>query len=142
MMTEQALDMLLEEWAIWVQGGACPASLGYSSAAPSTGNGPKQNHQVMMIRQEEVEAAVMQLQVAGHGMYDSIRRSWISKPQKRFELCAEVLRAEYRAHPAYGDARHEEPGNGTDKTLRRLGISQSTYYRKLSLAKEFILVLI
>lgn len=142
MHTEAALNERLEEWAIWVQGGACPANLGYSRIAPGTSSGPRQHHQVMMNRQEEVESAVMELYVAGHGMYDSIRGSWISKPQKRLELCAEVLRAEYRAHSAYGDARYETPGNCTDKTLKRLGISRSTYYRKLCLAKDFVTSLI
>lgn len=142
MITESALNERLEEWAIWAQGGACPANLGYSSITPSTSSGPRQHHQVMMSRQEEVEAAVMRLHVAGHGMYDSIRSNWISKPQKRLALCAEVIRAEYRAHPAYGDARHEAPGNDTEKTLKRLAISRATYYRKLGLAKEFLIRLI
>jgi len=140
MLTATALEQRLEEWAIWVvHGGACPMNLGYPSSAPGTaGSGSRQTHQVTMTRQEEVEAAVMRLHVAGHGVYDSVREKWICKPQKRLALCAEVLRAEYRAHPAYGDARFEAPGNDNDKTLRRLDISRPTYYRKLNKAKLFV----
>lgn len=140
MLTATALEQRLEEWAIWVvHGGACPMNLGYPSTAPgSTGFGSRQSHQLTMTREEEVEAAVMRLQVAGHGVYDSIRGKWITKPQKRFAQCAEVLRAEYRAHPAYGDARYEAPGNDSDRTLKRLGISRPTYYRKLNHARAFV----
>nr|BDD45204.1 hypothetical protein 10 [Saccharospirillaceae bacterium] len=144
MLTKAALEQRLEEWAIWVQGGAVPVNLGYSCTAPgfSDSVGGGDGHLVTMSRQEAVEAAVMQLQVLGHGVWDSTRHKWIHKPRKRYAKCAEVLRAEYRAHPAYGDARFEEVGNDHEKTLKRLGMSRSTYHRKLALSLEFLLTVI
>lgn len=67
------LEQRLEEWAIWVQGGAVPINLGDSSVAPGFGDGVSGggDYLVMMSRQEEVEAAVMRLQVLGHGLCDS-----------------------------------------------------------------------
>jgi len=140
MMTDAALDNRLEHWARWVHGGACPAKLDYAKTAPGFRERTGQPHGPLLTEDgpEAVEAAVSQLQVKGHGLYDDVRRKWIRKPRKAYAQCAEVLRAEYRAHPAYGDARFEETGNATEKTLARLGISQRTYYRKLALAKDFI----
>ena len=140
-MTTTELENRLEEWARWVQGGAIPAKLGYSDHAagfrerlPGTQGGPP----VAMERQMEVESAVGELASAGQGVYDTLRQRFERPPMKRYELCAEVLRAEYRAHPAYGDARYEEPGNALPKTLKRLGVSERTYYRKLELGKTFV----
>jgi hypothetical protein len=140
MITEHALQVQLEEWAIWVQSGTPTAKLGYSQyAAGFSGRAPGgQGDTVLMSRQEEVERAVMQLQIQDHGVYDTTRRQWVQRPEKRYSQCAEVLRAHYRAHPAYGHAAYEEPGNATPKTLHRLGIGQKTYYRKLGLAMAFV----
>lgn len=76
------------------------------------------------------------------GCATQTRHKWINRPQKRYAKCAEALRAEYRAHPAYGDARFEEVGNDHEKTLKRLGISRSTYHRKLALSHEYLLTVI
>lgn len=140
-MTQTELENRLEEWARWVQGGAIPAKLGFSDHAagflehlPGTLGGPT----VAMERQMEVESAVGALASAGQGVYDILRQRFERPPMKRYELCAEVLRAEYRAHPAYGDARYENTGNALPKTLKRLGISERTYYRKLELGRDYV----
>lgn len=140
MMTEHALHVQLEEWAIWVQSGTPTAKLGYSRTAAGFSDYSRtgQSGTVLMSRQEEVERAVMKLQIQGQGVYDTSRRQWVQRPEKRYAQCAEVLRAHYRAHPAYGHAQYEEPGNATPKTLHRLGIGQTTYYRKLALAMAFV----
>lgn len=139
-LTAHSLDHRLEEWAIWVQGGAPAAKLGYSQYAAGFSGQiiSSQNGAVLMTRQEEVEQAVMKLQIQGHGVYDTSRRKWVTRPEKRYAQCAEVIRAHYRAHPAYGDARYEELRISSGKTLHRLGISQATYYRKLDLALAFL----
>lgn len=86
----------------------------------------------------EIEVAVAELQLLGEGVKDEARGIWIRKPNKGDRNCAEVLRAEYKAHPAYGDARYEPPGSSLNKTLIQLGVSQRTYYSKLRLAKAFV----
>lgn len=140
-MNSTTLEQRLEEWARWVQGGASSAHLGYSDTAAGFTEFRGDSRPGLVVsfeRESEVEAAVGQLQVEGHGLRDSVRGKWIRRPVHRYAQCAEVLRAEYRAHPAYGDARHEDTGNASPKTLKRLGISLPTYYRKLALAKHFI----
>ncbi len=52
--------------------------------------------------------------------------------------CAEILRAEYKSHPAFSDARYKPPGSAVNKTLTQFGVSERTYYAKLCLAKPFI----
>lgn len=140
-MTPTELENRLEEWARWVQGGAIPANLGFSDHAAGFGeylcsnpSGPP----VAMERQMEIEVAVGELASIGLGVFDQVCKKWTKPPVKRYQLCAEVLRAEYRAHPAYGDARYENSGNALPKTLKRLGISERTYYRKLELGKNFL----
>lgn len=140
-MTPTELENRLEEWARWVQGGAIPARLGFSDHAAGFREylgGNTSGPSVAMERQMEVEVTVGELASAGQGIFDPVHKKWIQRPVKRYQLCAEVLRAEYRAHPAYGDARYEETGNALPKTLKRLGISKRTYFRKLQVAKSYI----
>ncbi|MDB2448961.1 hypothetical protein N9W78_01585 [bacterium] len=124
-----------------MQGGAIPANLGFSSHAAGFREyigGKAGGPPVAMERQMVVEVAVAKLSSTGQGVYDSVRKKWLSRPVTCYQLCAEVLRAEYRAHPAYGDARYEPPGKALPKTLKRLGISKRTYYRKLALSQIFV----
>lgn len=140
-MSPTELENRLEEWARWVQGGAIPANLGFSDHAAGFREYMGENTSgppVAMERQMEIEVAVGELASAGQGVFDQVRKKWIRQPIRRYQLCAEVLRAEYRAHPAYGDARYESTGNAMPKTLKRLGTSERTYFRKLKLGKEFI----
>lgn len=139
-MTPDQLEERLEEWARWVQGGSAPAQLGYGSTSPGFGDSRARplGQLISSERQMEVEASVAELQVLGHGIKDETRGIWTRKPNKRYRNCAEVIRAEYKAHPAYGDARYESPGSSMDRTLRQLRVSQRTYYSKLSLAKKYI----
>lgn len=139
-MTPDQLEERLEEWARWVQGGSAPAQLGYGSTSPGFGDSSAKPHGQLISseRQMEIEAAVAELQLLGEGIKDEVRGKWTRKPNKGYMNCAEILRAEYKAHPSYGDARYESPGSSVGKTLRQIGVSQRTYYSKLRLAKSFI----
>lgn len=139
-MTPDQLEERLEEWARWVQGGSAPAQLGYGSTSPGFGDSSAKplGQLISSERQMEIEAAVAELQLLGQGIKDKARGKWIRKPNKGYMNCAEILRAEYKAHPAYGDARYEPPGTAVDKTLKQVGVSKRTYYSKLRLAKLFI----
>lgn len=139
-MTPEQLEERLEEWARWVQGGSAPAQLGYSSTAPGFGDSRAKplGQLISSERQMEIEAAVAELQLLGEGIKDEVRGKWIRKPNKGYMNCAEILRAEYKAHPAYGDVRYEPPGSSVHKTLKQLGVSERTYYTKLRLSKSFI----
>lgn len=139
-MTSVQLEERLEEWARWVQGGSAPAQLGYGSTSPGFGDGSAKplGQLISSERQMEIEAAVADLHALGHGIWDGVHSKWVRKPAKRYLHCAEVLRAEYKAHPAFGDARYEPPGTSVNKTLKQLGVSERTYYAKLLLAKAFI----
>nr|BDD48055.1 hypothetical protein 9 [Pseudomonadaceae bacterium] len=153
-MTPESLEMRLEEWARWAQGGMSPANLGYSKVAmgfSGTRGKVSPDGIIPNERQAEVEAAIARLYVEGHGRRDEVRGKWIQKPNKAYSKCADIIRAHYRAHPAYGDARFEEPGNAVRKTILRLGlmekggsieqedIARNTYYRKLALARGWLL---
>lgn len=141
-MTPETLEIRLEEWARWVQSGAGKAALGYSPVAAGFGQAIKQEAcsapLIAEDRPAEIEAAVSRLATLGKGIKDG-RGLWLRKPRKRFERLDDVLRAEYRAHPMYGDIRYEGKGEIRESVIKSMGMSKETYYRKVRAAKSELL---
>lgn len=121
MISEAVFEQRLEEWARWTIGPTGMPGLGYSLVCPTFKEGVKTKGlpTPSCDRELQVEEAVLALAV-------------------RDRMAAEVIRAEYRAKPAYGDARFECPGNASSKTFRQLGIGERTFYNKLAIAKAAI----
>jgi hypothetical protein len=121
-MNDELLERRLEEWACYVVGGYSIRGLGYSPVAPGFSEFVKSDRAPLVCadREMEIERAVSDLAQDDH-------------------KAAEVLRAEYRAHRKFGDARFEDAGNAKQITYRQLAISKATYYRKLNKAKNFVL---
>ena len=141
-MTPETLEIRLEEWARWVQEGAGKAALGYSPIAAGFGPAIKQEACSAPLigedRPAEIESAVSKLAALGKGIKDG-RGIWLRKPRKRFERLDDVLRAEFRAHPMYGDIRYEGKGNLRESVIKSMGMSKETYYRKVRTAKTALL---
>ncbi|MFQ3232070.1 hypothetical protein [Reinekea sp.] len=124
-MNNEQFERRLDEWACYVVGNYSIRGLGYSPVAPGFSEFVKNDRAPVVSddREMEIERAVCALAL-------------------RDPKAAEVIRAEYRAHPKYGDARFEDGGNAKQLTYRQLAISERTYRSKLEKAKDAIWVLV
>lgn len=119
------LEQRLEEWARWAVGGFSMPGIGYSKVAPGFSEYIKHDRAPVVAddREVEIERAVGQL-------------------AKIDRIAAEVIRAEYHAHPRYGHAHWQDAGNACKRTYRQLGIGERTYRGKLEKAKAAVWVAI
>jgi hypothetical protein len=124
-MSSENLEWRLEEWARWCLKGQVVNGLYYSPASPGFSEFIKNDRAPLVAddREMEIERAVSTL-------------------AKRDPIAAEVIRAEYRAHPRYGNAHYEDSGNDCKRTHRQIGISERTYRAKLEKARDAIFTVI
>ncbi|WP_146171168.1 antiterminator Q family protein [Saccharospirillum sp. MSK14-1] len=119
------LENRLEEWARWAIGCYSIAGLNYSPVAPGFSESIKSDRTPVVSDDREME----------------IERA-ISALAKIDQTAADVIRAEYRAHPKYGHAHYEDSGNDCTRTHKQLGISERTYRTKLDKAQTAVWVAI
>ncbi len=119
-MTPDALDFRLEEWARWCQEGGLGAGLYWKRHAAGLNDTLKSytGHGLSPTADRETEVEVS---VSALAQVDLV--------------AAEVLRAEYHAAPRYGDPGYDSPSEHRRKECRRIGIAESTYRKKLEMAR-------
>lgn len=124
-LTDEEFDRRMENWAFWCQHGSQGVYTGYASSFAVVGSrsdrGAPPSMAVLVDDQEqEIERCVMCL--AAQDL-----------------VAAEVIRAEYKAHPRYGQADGAFSGRETrERTCKQLKISMRTYEGKLQLGRMVI----
>jgi|SRR5690554_3588833 len=126
-LTDEEFDRRMQNWAIWCQNGRRGAYAGYTCPL-----------------------ATMMARTGGHGSRALVGAVLSDDQEQEIERCvmclaaqdlvaAEVIRAEYKAHPRYGQADGAFSGRETrERTCKQLKISMRTYEGKLQLGRMVI----
>lgn len=126
-ITDEEFDRRMQSWAIWCQNGQQGAVVGYTSPLAS-----------MLSRSGAHGSRVLVGSVMSDDQEQEIERCVMCLAAQDL-VAAEVIRAEYKAHPRYGQADGAFSGRETrERTCKQLKISMRTYEGKLQLGRMVI----